>query len=139
MTVDNASNCGDCYYCRNDQSLYCDNFASIGHNIQGGFAEYVKASKDKVFLIPENLSFDEATVAEPVACAVHCMDVLDVKTWGECSGSGSRASWSDSWTVVPYSNAQKAVTIGGLESKLQILRECGVPVIKMDREGLQHP
>lgn len=134
VTVDNASNCGDCYYCRNDQSLYCENFASIGHNIQGGFAEYVKASKDKVFLIPGNLSFDEATVTEPVACAVHCMDVLDAKTGENVLVLGVGPHGLILGQLCHHSNAQKAVTIGGLESKLQIIRECGVPVIKMDRK-----
>lgn len=133
VTVDNASNCGDCYYCRNDKSLYCENFASIGHNVQGGFAEYVKAKKDKVFKIPSNLSFDEATVTEPVACAIHCMDVLDAKNGEEILVLGVGPHGLILGQLCHYSSARKAVTIGGLDSKLDILKEYGVPTIKMDR------
>lgn len=133
VTADNATNCGDCYYCRNDKSLYCENFASIGHNVQGGFAEYVKVKKDKVFKIPKNLSFGEATVAEPVACAVHCMDVLAAKQGEEILVLGVGPHGLILGQLCHHSSALKAATVGGLDSKLDILKEYGIPTIKMDR------
>ena len=71
VTADNTVLCGDCYYCRKDQPLYCENFYSLGCNGPGGFAEYVAVNADKVFPISDHLSFNEAIFAEPTACAVH--------------------------------------------------------------------
>lgn len=133
VTADNASNCGDCYYCKNDQSLYCEDFRSIGHNIQGGFAEFVKVTKDKLFKIPAGLSFNEATIAEPVACAIHCMDVLAPKTGENIVVLGVGPHGLILGQLCHNSSALKSVTIGSLQSKLDILEENGVFTLKMDR------
>ncbi|MDR1105264.1 MAG: zinc-dependent alcohol dehydrogenase family protein [Treponema sp.] len=74
VVADNASLCGDCYYCRRDKPLYCENFHSLGVNGPGGFADFVVVDANKVFRIPDDLDFDRASFTEPVACAVHGMD-----------------------------------------------------------------
>jgi D-arabinitol dehydrogenase (NADP+) len=79
VTADNASLCGYCYYCRRDQPLYCENFYSLGVNGPGGLAEYVLVGHDKVFKIPDSLSFDQAAFTEPVSCAIHGMDRFGVQ------------------------------------------------------------
>ena len=33
VTADNTVLCGDCYYCRKDEPLYCKNFYSLGCNV----------------------------------------------------------------------------------------------------------
>ena len=43
----NTDNTGECYYCRKEESNYC--YFTLGHNINGGFAEYVRVNKDKAF------------------------------------------------------------------------------------------
>jgi D-arabinitol dehydrogenase (NADP+) len=75
VTADNAVPCGYCYYCRRGQPLYCENFYSLGCNGPDGFAEYVVVRHDKVFPLPDSMSFEEAVFTEPTACVVHCMDV----------------------------------------------------------------
>ncbi|MFX1239357.1 MAG: zinc-binding dehydrogenase [Promethearchaeota archaeon] len=37
----------------------------------GGWGEYVVAHKSQVYKIPENTSFEEAVIAEPLACVLH--------------------------------------------------------------------
>lgn len=37
----------------------------------GGWGEYVVAHKSQVFKIPDSVSFEEALIAEPLACAIH--------------------------------------------------------------------
>jgi D-arabinitol dehydrogenase (NADP+) len=75
---DNTVLCGECYYCRRDQPLYCENFYSLGVNGPGGFSESVLVNQDKVFPISDSLSFDEASFTEPTACAIHGMDMIDL-------------------------------------------------------------
>ena len=79
VVADNTVLCGECYYCRRNQPLFCENFYSLGVTGPGGFAEYVAVNQDKVFRI-RNLSFEQATMVEPAACVVHGMDVIGVRT-----------------------------------------------------------
>lgn len=75
VVVDNASPCGRCAPCGAGRPLFCRHFASLGVNRSGGFAEEVVTPADKVFPTPD-IEPDLAVVAEPLACAVHGMDVL---------------------------------------------------------------
>jgi len=78
VVVDNTELCGGCFYCRRDQPLYCENFISHGCNVAGGLAEYIVVKAEKVFPF-RNLSWKEAVMVEPTACAVHGMDIIALK------------------------------------------------------------
>ncbi|MFV0363465.1 MAG: alcohol dehydrogenase catalytic domain-containing protein [Suipraeoptans sp.] len=136
VTVDNAIPCGKCYACQHNDTLHCESFGSMGHNINGGFAQYTCAPEAKVFKIPDNVSFDEATVTEPVACAVHGMDVLDVKQGENILVSGMGPHGLILAQLAHFSNAQKIAAIGLVDSRLQILRDQGVPTILADRNDM---
>jgi L-iditol 2-dehydrogenase len=79
ITVAPAIPCGNCYWCRKGIQNRCKNLIAIGYHLDGGFAEYMVIPSsvirnDCVNTIPENLSFEEAALAEPLACAVNCQD-----------------------------------------------------------------
>lgn len=73
--ADNSSSCQHCFFCRRGRDLLCENFASKGVTMDGGFAEYVTFDQSKVYRI-KNISSLNATLIEPAACAVHGMDTL---------------------------------------------------------------
>jgi L-iditol 2-dehydrogenase len=65
--------CGECRYCRQGHPSVCETLRST-HFHPGGFAEYVRVPAINVQLgtlpLPEELSFDEGSFIEPVACVV---------------------------------------------------------------------
>jgi L-iditol 2-dehydrogenase len=68
--------CGQCRDCRYGRMTVCPNQESIGYHYQGGFAEYMVVpakvlAVDGVNLIPEPVSFAEASVTEPLACVLN--------------------------------------------------------------------
>lgn len=72
----NTAPCGVCYACkrgRNDGS--CDNKTYI----EGGHCEYVLVPgpvvKMNMFKIPDNISYKEAALVEPLSCAVYAADM----------------------------------------------------------------
>ncbi|HZK53313.1 MAG TPA: alcohol dehydrogenase catalytic domain-containing protein [Desulfosporosinus sp.] len=71
--VDPLIPCGECYACREGSSHVCSTLKLIGIDIDGAFAEYVKASADRVYLLPERLTYEEGCVVEPLAVAVHAV------------------------------------------------------------------
>jgi len=66
--------CGTCFMCRINRANRCvgEQKKILGaHKADGTFTRYVAVPGKILHRIPDNLSFDEAAVAEPVACAVH--------------------------------------------------------------------
>lgn len=65
--------CNTCYYCLKGQHTACDTLHTTNYD-PGGFAEFLRVPRlnvDRgVFLLPDDISFEEATFIEPLACVV---------------------------------------------------------------------
>ena len=75
--------CEECWACKAGKQGICINQTSMGYQYAGGFAEemIVPASVLKakgVNKIPGNLSFDEASVTEPLACVLNAQRLIHV-------------------------------------------------------------
>ncbi|RZS39223.1 L-iditol 2-dehydrogenase [Herbihabitans rhizosphaerae] len=75
--------CGTCDYCRRGRMSVCPNQTSVGYHYDGGFAEYLVVPKqvlavDGLNRIPNGVNFDEASVAEPLACVVNGQNLAGV-------------------------------------------------------------
>ena len=65
--------CGRCAACRKQQYEMCRDYSYLGSRRDGGFAEYVAAPEWNLIELPENVSYEEAAMLEPMAVAVHAM------------------------------------------------------------------
>jgi L-iditol 2-dehydrogenase len=68
--------CGECRQCLRDRMSICENQTSVGYQYSGGFAEYLIVPQevlrvDGLNRIPDGVGFDEASVAEPLACVLN--------------------------------------------------------------------
>jgi L-iditol 2-dehydrogenase len=68
--------CGACRWCRNGLGNNCAVNYAVGYQIPGAFAEYMLLTRlvleeGPVTPVSEALSFDEAALAEPLACAIN--------------------------------------------------------------------
>lgn len=68
--------CGKCEFCAQGQFLLCEGRKTIGYTLDGGFTKYVKISgellrKDpfSLFYIPDNVTFEEASLMDPICNA----------------------------------------------------------------------
>ncbi len=65
--------CNTCHYCLNNNHTACETLRRTNFD-PGGFAEYVRLPKINVeqgiFLLPDDMSFEEATFIEPLACVL---------------------------------------------------------------------
>ncbi|KAJ0422307.1 chaperonin 10-like protein [Aspergillus insuetus] len=78
VVADNSELCGECFYCRRGDELFCENFHAHGVTMNGGFAEYCAYPAGRVFKI-KNLSDVDATLLEPASCAAHGLDKIAPK------------------------------------------------------------
>ena len=75
--------CGNCWLCQSGRMTICQNQLSMGYQFAGGFAEFmiipnVVIRVNGVNKIPENVSFDEAAVTEPLACVLNSQQILQI-------------------------------------------------------------
>ncbi|WP_435201288.1 zinc-dependent dehydrogenase [Janibacter sp. GS2] len=76
--------CGDCHECRKGWMAVCQNQTSVGYQYDGGFAEYMVVPREVLAVdglnrVPDNVGFDEASAAEPLACAINAQELLDIE------------------------------------------------------------
>ncbi|MEQ6353439.1 alcohol dehydrogenase catalytic domain-containing protein [Lysinibacillus sp. M3] len=74
VVVEPGVTCSQCEQCRQGKQNICSNIQCLGLHFDGGMAEYVKVNAASVHLIPENLPFKIAALAEPLSVALHAVE-----------------------------------------------------------------
>jgi L-iditol 2-dehydrogenase len=77
--------CGKCFYCRQGQDIYCLNSQSFGYQLPGGYADYLLVPERGVRYgvvnkIEDTVSFEEAALAETLACCLRAQKTSRVNT-----------------------------------------------------------
>ncbi|MCH5259106.1 MAG: galactitol-1-phosphate 5-dehydrogenase [Lachnospiraceae bacterium] len=65
--------CKECAPCKKKQYEMCRNYSYLGSRRDGGFAECVAVPADNLIRLPDNVTYEEAAMLEPMAVAVHAM------------------------------------------------------------------
>jgi NADPH2:quinone reductase len=76
--------CGRCEFCRTGHENLCLHYSAIGVTTNGSIAEYVTVPATKAYVLPDTLSFREASLIEPLSCAVHGMHSLNPRSGDTC-------------------------------------------------------
>ena len=83
VTFDSTIYCGQCFYCNKGLINLCDNrrvlgVAPVEYRQHGAFAEYVAVPEHILYRLPDNLSFEQAAMVEPVSIAFHAVTLTPV-------------------------------------------------------------
>ncbi|MGB9499727.1 MAG: alcohol dehydrogenase catalytic domain-containing protein [Dissulfuribacterales bacterium] len=75
--------CGRCSYCLKGMDNLCPNRQILGFTQDGGFAEYIAipiegAIVGSLNIIPNAVSYNHATLAEPLACCINARDKINL-------------------------------------------------------------
>ncbi|MFV0406738.1 MAG: zinc-dependent alcohol dehydrogenase family protein [Propioniciclava sp.] len=134
VAVDNTEVCGACQYCRRGELLYCENLYSRGCNAPGGFAELLVAPWYKCFDIGA-LTPTEAALTEPLACAIHGMDVIDLKAGSDVLLFGAGPTGLLLAQLLREAGAWRVTMAAPTQRKLDLALVLGVDqVVQIDRE-----
>ncbi len=63
--------CNNCIYCKDGFYNLCSNRKNIGVKLDGAFTEYILIPEQNVHVLPDNISYEEGALIEPLACVVH--------------------------------------------------------------------
>ena len=78
VTVDPNMYCGNCDYCLNGKKNYCTSMSAIGVNQNGGFEAYCAVPEKQAILLSPDVDYEEAAMAEPVACCLRGIDNIGI-------------------------------------------------------------
>ena len=74
--------CFSCHYCKNNKFSACETLHK-GNFYPGGFSEFIRVPSENIkygtFELPKSMSYAEATMIEPMACAVAGQNILQPK------------------------------------------------------------
>jgi L-iditol 2-dehydrogenase len=71
--------CGHCRPCLAGQRSICEHRSILGMNAPGAYAEYVVWPEDSLPRVPDGLSYEAGALAEPLAVALHAVNMTGVK------------------------------------------------------------
>ncbi|WP_034333379.1 zinc-dependent alcohol dehydrogenase family protein [Bacillus sp. J37] len=71
--------CGTCDYCRGNRVHLCDNLQAIGVTRNGGMGEYCAVPAANCYTLPDELSYEEGAMIEPLGCVLHGFN--QIKVW----------------------------------------------------------
>jgi L-iditol 2-dehydrogenase len=75
----NSAPCGECFYCRKDLENLCEDL--LFNN--GAYAEYIRIParivEKNLYRIPANVAYQDAALAEPLACVLRGLEESNVK------------------------------------------------------------
>jgi len=146
--------CGTCFMCKINRANRCigEQKRILGaHKADGTFTKYVAVPSKILHKIPDTLSFDEAAVVEPAACAVHNVsEIVGVKPGDIVVILGPGPMGLLSLQVAKVSGAEKVVITGvsadkdrlrlaerlGADITINVEEEDAVEIIKSITDGL---
>jgi L-iditol 2-dehydrogenase len=124
--------CDSCSFCLNDQHTLCDTLHSTNFD-PGGFAEYLRVPKINVekgvFLLPEEISYDEGAFIEPLACVVRGFRIAGLKPGKSVLIIGSGISGLLHIKLTKTKNASRIIATDINEYRLKMAKKFGADVI----------
>lgn len=81
VLVDPNLSCGHCYFCDRGYPHQCRYRQTIGiSGKDGAFAGYVVAPVKNTYAVPDSVSWEQAGAVDPLACALHALDLIPAPT-----------------------------------------------------------
>ncbi|BAK47562.1 hypothetical protein CXIVA_15960 [Clostridium sp. SY8519] len=78
VAVNPVQTCGACPACMRGEFNECEHAGVVGTSVDGAMAEYVKVKYTNVYKIDDSIPYEYASIAEPLACALHAINRLDI-------------------------------------------------------------
>jgi L-iditol 2-dehydrogenase len=132
--------CLSCYYCRHGAFTLCESFATT-HLDPGGFAEYFRVPTPNLYTdtlkIPQELSFEEATLIEPVGCCLRALSKCKVQPADSVVVLGAGASGIIFTILLKTISASLVIVTDFVDYRLKAAKVAGADLtIDLEKEIL---
>jgi len=124
--------CLTCHYCKHGDYTLCKQFRET-HIDPGGLAEYFRVPAPNLQIdtleIPETLSFEEATLIEPVGCCIRAFNKSSIQADDTVVIIGAGATGIIHTALSKIFGAAKTIVSDLIDYRLQVAKKFGADVI----------
>lgn len=136
VTIQPQVVCGKCYPCTHGMYNACEELKVMGFQTTGMASEYFVTEAAKALKLPDNMTYEQGAMIEPLAVAVHA-----VRRYGDVTGKKVLVLGGG-----PIGNlvAQAAKAMGASQillselstARLEMAKECGIDVVNPAKDDL---
>ncbi len=125
--------CGECRWCLGGLGNNCAINYAIGYQIPGALAQYMKLpqlvlEQGPVSMISDRIDFDTAALAEPLACAINGLELVDMSPGKTVAIVGLGAIGCMMIDLVRVMGAAKVLCVGRSPARTKIAMQYGADV-----------
>ncbi len=125
VTADPNLPCMDCYGCLHGLENTCKLSRGLGETMNGAMAEFVNIKADRLFELPDGISFEEGAMVEPLAVAVYAVQESGIKLGETAVVFGTGTIGLLVIQVLKAAGASKVIAIEPVEAKQQLALKLG--------------
>ncbi len=125
VAVDPNLYCGKCPYCQTGRKQLCTHLYAIGVNRNGGFAEYCVAPQTQCYRLHPEIPLEYGAMAEPLACCIHGIDRLHLRTGDTVCVIGGGAIGLLMLQLAKLSGASRVIVSEPVAMRREIARQLG--------------
>jgi len=124
--------CLKCHYCMHGDFTLCEQFHKT-NIIPGGFAEYFKVPAPNLNLdtlkIPDGISFDEATLIEPVGCCLRAIKKCGIRQGDSVAIIGAGTTGIIHTVLAKVFGAGKVIVSDLIDFRLRAAQKFGADIV----------
>ena len=128
VTIEPQVYCGKCHPCRHGKYNLCEELKVMGFQTTGTASEYFAVDASKVTPIPQEMSFEEGAMIEPLAVAVHAVKQVGDVTGMNIAVLGAGPIGNLVAQTAKGMGASKVMITDISDLRLEKAKECGVDV-----------
>lgn len=134
VTFDSTISCGDCHFCYRGEHNLCDARRVMGvspgeYRQHGAFAEYVVVPERIAYGLPAELSFERASMTEPVSIAMHAVNITPMQLGDTALVIGAGMIGNLVIQSLRLAGAGQIIAVDLEDHKLEIAQEVGATTI----------
>jgi len=129
VVLDPLQYCNACEICKRGYVNLCENKTVLGVSVDGGFAEYAISHYTGIHKLPDNVSYEQGALTEPLSCATYALQNAAVGPGDFAVIIGPGAIGIMMAQLVKSSGAGTVVLVGTRDYRLEVGKKLGVDEI----------
>ncbi|HWR22739.1 MAG TPA: zinc-dependent dehydrogenase [Feifaniaceae bacterium] len=122
--------CGECSFCEAGIGNNCQTNYALGYQFQGGFAQYLPLNGmvvnfGPVHKIPDSVGYDEAALAEPLACVLNALELSGIRLGDDVVIIGAGPIGMMIIEVARKMGARKIIVVQRSRPRLEMAKKFG--------------
>ena len=128
VVVEPSLTCGKCFNCKTGRYNICTELKVLGCQAPGAFAQYIVVPANKVYKMPEGMTFDQGALIEPAAVGVHAVRRSEISLGDRVVVLGAGVIGLMIMQAARAAGAGEIIITGHHEERLAVARKLGADV-----------